>query len=98
MLTLKTKDIPTLEIELMTGEQIHVLPATKRIIDKMSGFDPKTRNTSEMYKLLAAILSYNRENIQVSEEDLADVPVSVIADIMREYTAFINGKINSAKN
>ena len=98
MLTLKTKDIPTLEIELLSGEQIHVLPATKRIIDSMAGFDPISRNTGEMYKLLAVILSHNRENIPVTVEDLEDVPVSTIAEIMREYTAFINGKINSAKN
>ena len=64
MLTLKTKDIPTLEIELLSGEQIHVLPATKRIIDSMAGFDPKSRNTGEMYKLLAVILSHNRENLR----------------------------------
>ena len=98
MLTLKTKDIPTLEIELLSGEQIHVLPATKRTIDRMTDFDPKNRDMGDMYKILAEILSYNREGITVAEEDLTDVPMPTIAEIMREYTAFIKGKIENAKN
>ena len=43
MLTLKTAQIPTLEIELTDGECIHVLPATKRLIETMGNV-----NTADM--------------------------------------------------
>ena len=98
MLTLKSAQIPTLEIELTDGECIHVLPATKRIIEEMGGLDLKNIDIGMMYGLLAKILSYNREKRTVTEEDLAEVPLTAIREIMEEYTAFIKGKVAGAKN
>ncbi len=98
MLTLKTADIPTLEIELSSGERIHVLPATKRIIDSMGRMDTHNPNMEQMYKVLAMILSYNTEGKTITEDDLSEVPVPVVAEVIRQYMDFIKGKINDEKN
>ena len=98
MLSLKTAQIPTLEIELTDGEQIHVLPATKRIIEELGRLNVERADMTESYRILAKILSYNREGHPVTEDDLAQVPITAIRDIMLEYMAFIRGKVADAKN
>ena len=96
MLTLKTAQIPTLEIELTDGECIHVLPATKRLIETMGNVN--TADMAVTYRVLSKILSYNREGRAVTEEDLSEVPFPVLIEIMNAYTDFIKGKVAGAKN
>lgn len=96
MLTLKTAQIPTLELELTDGERIHVLPATKRLIETMGAVN--TADMAETYRVLSQILSYNREGRAVTEEELSEVPFPVLVEIMNEYTDFLKGKVSGAKN
>lgn len=99
MLSLKTYDIPTLEVEAPDGEILHVLPASKRHIDEIAAMQSgKPEAMGDLYRILAACLSENREGRKITEEELGDIPIPVIKALMIEYTEFVHKKVDSAKN
>ena len=99
MLSLKTYDIPTLEVEAPDGEILHVLPASKRQIEKIAAMEAgKPEALGELYGILAACLSENREGKTVTEADLENIPIPVIRALMIEYTRFIHEKVDGEKN
>ena len=99
MLSLKTYDIPTLEVEAPDGEILHVLPASKRMIEKIAAMESGNPEAlAQLYKTLAECLSENREGKAITEDMLADIPVLVVKQIMIEYATFIHGRIDGAKN
>ena len=99
MLSLKTYDIPTFEVEAPDGEILHVLPASKRTIDKISHMQADGPDAlQELYDTLAECLSINREDRTVTAEELETVPIPVVRDMMVAYTQFVRAKVDGAKN
>lgn len=99
MLSLKEYEIPTLEVEAPDGEILHVLPASKRMVDRLAALESgKPEAFGLMFETLADCLSRNRENRPVTVEELSEVPIPVLVDILKEYTGFIREKVDGAKN
>lgn len=89
---------PVLTIKLFlnnnTETTINVLPASKKLIDKMS----KVKSSvTDLYQIVADVLSCNTEARAVSVDDISEVNIIDIANIFKAYKSFIEG-INSDPN
>lgn len=99
MLSLKDYDIPTLAVEAPDGEILHVLPASKRIVEKIAAIESGNPEAfGQMIGTIADALSQNREGRKISADELEGIPIPVLVGIFKEYTDFIRRKVDEAKN
>lgn len=99
MLSLKEYEIPTLEVEAPDGEILHVLPASKRLVDKIAAIESGNSEAfGQMIETIADCLSQNRENRTVTAEELENIPIPALVGIFKQYTDFIRQKVDEAKN
>ena len=84
-----------MEVELWEGMVLHVLPASKRIIDTLQRGE---RSADFMVSATAEILCNNREGVTVTVEDVEQLPMASLKAFFEAYAAFISGKVDEDPN
>ena len=92
MLDLTSIKKPTMEIKLSEDMTLHVLPASKSLIDEAMHIQ---RTPDALYDVVARILSNNREKITVERADIETLDLHDVMLILNTFVKFIVDMQNS---
>lgn len=88
-------ECPTMEVEIADGKVLHVLPASKRIFEKMQSME---RDLDSIFEMTVEILKNNRERVSVTREEVEALPLSAVTGFYRAYLAFMRGEVEENPN
>lgn len=91
MLDLSSIERPTLNIILPDKTRIGLVPAKKRLIDRMINIKKSEDTVNELYSITAALLSENTDGRIFTVDEVADWDIGVVSALFGAYTKFIAG-------
>lgn len=84
---------PTFELEIKEGIVIHIYPPAKEMADKLTAVESMKGKEleNEVYKVLAELISNNRENYSVTSDDMRIYAEDALIALLQTFLDFVRG-------